>query len=50
LYARAPMACAARSPCSRVTECGADVRRSCLQPTRMTGIVGPQIDRTSSIH
>lgn len=59
LYARAPMSWATRSPCSRVTHgqglsgvlgCGVFGRRSALQPTRMTGITDPQMDRTSSIH
>lgn len=59
LYARAPITCATRSPCSRVTH-GQGLsavlgwllagRRSALQPTRMTGMVGPHIERTSSIH
>lgn len=53
------MALATRSPCSRVTHghglsgvSGWSVvgRKSALQPTSMTGMVGPQIFRTSSIH
>jgi hypothetical protein len=50
LYARAPIICAICSPCCGVTEFGLVCRKSCLQPTRITGIVGPHIDRTSSIH
>lgn len=59
LYARAPIARATLSPISRVTQghglsgvfgCGTSDRRSDLHPTRITGIVGPHIERTSSIH
>ena len=59
LYARAPIARATFSPISRVTQghgfsgvfrCGVSGRRSDLHPTRITGIVGPHIERTSSIH
>lgn len=59
LYARAPMALATLSPFARVTHgqglsgvsgWSIDGRRSALQPTRITGIVGPQILRTSSFH
>lgn len=59
LYARAPIDWAIFSPISRVTQghrlsgvfgCGVSGRRSDLHPTRITGIVGPHIERTSSIH
>ncbi len=59
LYARAPIPRATFSPISRVTQgqgfsgvfgCGVSGRRSDLHPTRITGIVGPHIERTSSIH
>lgn len=55
LYARAPIVCATRSACARVTYCEAfgafgGGRRSDLHPTKITGIVGPHMDRTSSNH
>ena len=58
LYALAPMAAAMRSPSSLVTHllgtsglCSRfSGRRSTLQPTRITGIIGPQIALTSVIH
>ena len=55
LYARAPICCATRSASARETKfCEFGLpsggRRSDLHPTKMTGIVEPQIERTSSIH
>lgn len=55
LYARAPIVCAILSPCSLLTQLPEDAlpgagRKSALHPTRITGIVGPHIERTSSIH
>ena len=59
LYARAPIASATLCPFSRVTHGQGlsgvsgwkiDGRKSALHPIRMTGMVGPQILRTSSIH
>jgi len=55
LYARAPSAFATSSAPAAETyslKCGepGGGRKSDLHPTRMTGIVGPQMERTSSIH
>lgn len=49
------MALATRSACARETNLLASGeegggRKSTLQPTSRMGIVGPQIERTSSIH
>ena len=55
LYARAPISCATRSAWARETNWEAfgapgGGLKSDLQPTRITGMVGPQMDLTSSIH
>lgn len=55
LYARAPISAAIRCARSLLTNSlkfgePDGGRRSALQPTRITGTVRPQIDRTSSIH
>jgi hypothetical protein len=55
LYARAPIACATPSACARETYRSIfgsllGGRKSALQPTRIIGMIGPHMDRTSSIH